>query len=206
MSRLSISQNTSTQTVKKKNPKGPGSSQKVVYLITATLKTSDCLRSSFVHQMPKYVWKTELVRPLWPELEPLPLKTEQMSSKDRREAESWCVSNAWVQKSVRMKEMSVRKVRVSGLHDPPHCGQAHVTICHVSPHSCRRTRCSKKRLYNLPDPPRPAARPIRAQLSQGGDWGVGFPVLGEVGSPRRSVGSDSPHFGNSTVASVTLAG
>lgn len=31
-----------------------------------------------------------------------------------------------------MREMLVSKVRASGLYDPPHCGQAHVTICHVS--------------------------------------------------------------------------
>ncbi|CAJ1058765.1 Hypothetical predicted protein [Xyrichtys novacula] len=52
--------------------------------------------------------------------------------------------------SAQVKERNVsKKVRASGLHDPPHCGQAHVTICHVSPHSCRGTRCSKKRLQNL---------------------------------------------------------
>lgn len=91
-----------------------------------------------------------------------------------------------------------REVRASGLHGPPHCGRAHVTICHVSPQSCRGTRYSKKRvlkspLDRSPELSRPSSRCVANQASQ-----FLRGRLGETGVARRSVGSHSPHFENST--------
>ena len=70
--------------------------------------------------------------------------------------------------------MFASKVRASGLHDPPHCGQAHVTICHVSAaaaaHDARRS--GYKTL-----PARPGARSIRHQVPEN-KLESGFPGVG----------------------------
>lgn len=73
-----------------------------------------------------------------------------------------------------------------GAHEPPHCGRARATICHVSPHDAQEALITNK-TPAAPHPARRAWNSARRLLLEKTNKPIPKDLFGEVGSVARSV-------------------